>query len=206
MQTQQQESIQPLTKGEKTHLRLRAIAASEFAQRGFHNTKVSDIVLASGLSQPTFYNYFESKEAAYEELVGEFRKRLEALTKTLLIETSMSQQDLLESVGASFLKFLDFLAEDADLTQIGFFQPPGCTATKAGLASWIARNIAKEQAIGLFRSDISSTQIGKCFVGMIDQMARDPMTPPERAAIARSCALLLCDGLWQRGSRIQEVI
>jgi AcrR family transcriptional regulator len=195
---QQQKTIQPLTKGEKTHLRLRAIAASEFAQRGFHDTKVSDIVLASGLSQPTFYNYFESKEAAYEELVGEFRKRLEALTKTLLIETSMSQQALLESVSGSFLKFLDFLAEDADLTHIGFFQPPGCTKTKAGLASWIASNIAKEQAIGLFRSDISSVQIGKCFVGMIDQMARDPMTAPERAAVARGCALLLCDGLWQR--------
>lgn len=199
MPKQQEKTPHSLTKGEKTHLRLRAVAASEFAQRGFHDTKVSDIVLASGLSQPTFYNYFESKEAAYEELVGEFRTRLEALTKTLLIETSMSQQALLASVSSSFLKFLDFLAEDADLTQIGFFQPPGCTATKAGLASWIASNIAKEQAIGLFRSDICATQIGKCFVGMIDQMARDPMTAQERGAVARGCALLLCDGLWQRG-------
>jgi AcrR family transcriptional regulator len=198
MQKQQQKTIQPLTKGEKTHQRLRTIAASEFAQRGFHDTKVSDIVHASGLSQPTFYNYFESKEAAYEELVGEFRKRLEALTKTLLIETSMSQQALLESVSGSFQKFLDFLAQDADLTHIGFFQPPGCTKTKAGLASLIASNIAKEQAIGLFRADISSEQIGKCFVGMIDQMARDPATPQERAAIARGCALLFCDGMRQR--------
>jgi AcrR family transcriptional regulator len=185
MQKQQQKTIQPLTKGEKTHQRLRTIAASEFAQRGFHDTKVSDIVHASGLSQPTFYNYFESKEAAYEELVGEFRKRLEALTKTLLIETSMSQQALLESVSGSFQKFLDFLAQDADLTHIG-------------LASLIASNIAKEQAIGLFRADISSEQIGKCFVGMIDQMARDPATPQERAAIARGCALLFCDGMRQR--------
>jgi len=199
MSLQKNASVPVLTKGEKTHVRLRTVAAAEFAQRGFHNTKVSDIVQASGLSQPTFYNYFESKEAAYEELVGEFRRRLEALTKTLLIETSLSQQDLLTSVGSSFLQFFDFLAEDPALTAIGFFQPPGCTATKDGLASWIASNIAKEQAIGLFRSDVSCARIGKCFVGMIDQVARDTLSAPQRAEAARECALLLCDGLWLRG-------
>lgn len=198
MQKQENAPCPPLTKGEKTHVRLRAVAAAEFAQRGFHNTKISDIVKASGLSQPTFYNYFESKEAAYEQLIGEFRKRLEALTKTLLIETSMSQEQLLKSVGSSFLQFFDFLAQDADLTAIGFFQPPGCTETKAGLASWIGQNIAKEQAIGLFRADISPMQIGKCFVGMLDQLAREPTNAAERAEIARGCALLMCDGLWRR--------
>jgi AcrR family transcriptional regulator len=184
-----------LTKGEQTHARLRTIAAAEFARRGFHNTKVSDIVQASGLSQPTFYNYFDSKEAAYEELVGEFRRRLEALTHTLLIKTALSPAELLDSVGSSFQQFLDFLADDPDLTEIGFFQPPGCTATKAGLASWIARNIAKEQEICLFRSDISSVQIGKCFVGMLDQMARGAADAATRRENARGCALLLCHGL-----------
>ncbi|WP_249673948.1 TetR/AcrR family transcriptional regulator [Pseudomonas abieticivorans] len=184
-----------LTKGEQTHARLRAVATAEFAKRGFHNTKVSDIVLASGLSQPTFYNYFQSKEAAYEELVGEFRRRLEALTQTLLIKTVMSPGEALDSVTSSFQQFLDFLAEDPCLTEIGFFQPPGCTATKAGLAAWIASNIAKEQAIGLYRADVTSVQIGKCFVGMLDQMARGQVSARERAANARGCATLLCQGL-----------
>lgn len=188
-----------LSKGEKTYARLRAAAASEFARRGYHNTKVSDVVKASGLTQPTFYNYFESKEAAYETLVGEFRRRLEALTGTLLIETSLNQAELLHSVGDSFLQFFDFLAADPDLTEIGFFQPPGCTVTKAGLAQWIARNIAAEQAIGLFRSDISAVQISKCFVGMIDQMAREPVPAgEEREKAAYLCSVLLCDGLWRR--------
>jgi hypothetical protein len=104
----------------------------------------------------------------------------------------------MKSVGTSFLKFFDFLAQDADLTTIGFFQPPGCTETKAGLASWIGENIAKEQAIGLFRSDISPLQIGKCFVGMLDQLAREPADAAGRAEIARGCAVLMCDGLWLR--------
>lgn len=191
-------STPTLTKGEQTHARLRRVAAGEFARRGFHGTKVSDIVKASGLTQPTFYSYFDSKEAAYEELVGEFRRRLEALISTMLIKTAMTPQELLDSVATSFLRFFDFLAQDHDLTQIGFFQPPGCTMTKAGMATWIGNNIAKEQQIGLFRTDIPAEMIGKCFVGMVDQMARDPANAATRQANARHCALLLCDGLWLR--------
>ncbi|WP_455922956.1 TetR/AcrR family transcriptional regulator [Pseudomonas putida] len=185
----------PLTKGEQTHARLRRAAAAEFARRGFHETKVSDIVKASGLTQPTFYSYFESKEAAYEELVGEFRRRLEALISTMLIKTSLDADELVDSVATSFLRFFDFLAQDPDLTQIGFFQPPGCTQTKAGMATWIGNNIAKEQQIGLFRSDVPAQMIGKCFVGMVDQMAREPVSAEERRANARGCAVLLCEGL-----------
>ncbi|WAH56066.1 TetR/AcrR family transcriptional regulator [Pseudomonas silvicola] len=188
-------TLLPRTKGEQTHARLRRVAAAEFAQRGFHSTKVSDIVKASGLSQPTFYSYFESKEAAYEELVGEFRQRLEALISTLLIKTSLETGQLVDSVAESFLKFFDFLAQDPDLTQIGFFQPPGCTLTKAGMARWIGNNIAKEQQIGLFRSDVPAQMIGKAFVGMVDQMGRDVVDAPTRRANARWCAVLLCEGL-----------
>jgi len=188
----------PRTKGEQTHARLRRIAAAEFARRGFHSTKVSDIVKASGLSQPTFYSYFDSKEAAYEELVGEFRRRLEALIRTMLIKTTLDADHLIDSVATSFLRFFDFLAQDPDLTEIGFFQPPGCTLTKAGMATWIGNNIAKEQHIGLFRTDIPADMIGKCFVGMVDQMAHEPTDASTRQANARHCALLLCNGLWLR--------
>ena len=192
-------STPTLTKGEQTHARLRSAAAAEFARRGFHETKVSDIVKASGLTQPTFYSYFDSKEAAYEELVGEFRRRLEALISTLLIKTALHPAELLDSVATSFLRFFDFLAQDPDLTQIGFFQPPGCTQTKADMASWIGSNIAKEQQIGLFRTDIPADMIGKCFVGMVDQMARETVDAETRRANARYCAGLLCEGLWVKG-------
>ncbi|MCR8717702.1 TetR/AcrR family transcriptional regulator [Pseudomonas syringae] len=181
-----------LTKGEKTRARLRKIAAAEFAQRGFHNTKVSDIVKASELTQPAFYKYFDSKEAAYEELVGEFRSRLEVLTSTLLIS---GQHDVLSSVEDAMLRVLDFLSEDPHLTEIGFFQPPASLMTKAGLASWIASNVKKEQSMGIFRPDIRAEQIGKCYVGMLDQIAREGLAPKERALAAHECALLIFEGI-----------
>ncbi|NTI63750.1 TetR/AcrR family transcriptional regulator [Agrobacterium rhizogenes] len=184
------------SKGEQTKSRLRKSAAATFARRGYHDTKVSDIVRERGLSQPTFYSYFTSKEAAYNELVGEFRDRLKALTRTLLIEAEIAPDAVIERVGLSVRKILDFLAEDPDLTEIGFFQPPACVVTKAELARWIAENIVKEQYNLLFRHDIAADQIGRLFVGMIEALARGPVTEEERARNARDCALLICEGLW----------
>lgn len=184
-----------LSKGERTHANLRRHAAAEFARLGYHNTKVSDIVKATGVSQPTFYCYFESKEMAYDCLMVEFRARLEALTQTFLIEGEAHADQVFDRVALSFQMLLDFLAEDPDLTQIGFFQPPGCTETKAGLAHWIGQNIAKEQRNGLYRQDISAVQMGQCFVGMLDQMARIPGDAQTRRELSIGCARLLCEDI-----------
>ena len=192
------DAVSAVSKGEQTHARLRKAAAAVFALRGFHATKVSDIVEQLGVSQPTFYNYFASKEAAYDELVQEFRRRLQALTATLLIEPGIPSAEVVDRVALSFRKFLDFLADDPDLTEIGFFQPPGCTPTKVGMAAWIASNIAQEQHSGLFRDEVPAPQVGQCFVGMVDQMARNRPDAATRAALAQGCARLLCNGLWAR--------
>ena len=95
----------------------------------------------------------------------------------------------------SFISFLSFLAEDPDLTEIGLFQPPGCTETKASLAVWIADNIAQEQELGVFSKDVDALTVARCFVGMIDQaarVARDEMTLEE---LAMGCARVLCKGI-----------
>lgn len=58
----------------KRHLhnsqKLRAAAIREFAQHGLQGTKVSNIVAAAELTQPSFYRTWPSKEAAYEEIVS----------------------------------------------------------------------------------------------------------------------------------------
>lgn len=44
------------------------IAASVFANRGYHNTAVKDIVAAAGISVGSFYFYFKGKEQLFTEL------------------------------------------------------------------------------------------------------------------------------------------
>ncbi|PZM67525.1 TetR/AcrR family transcriptional regulator [Paenibacillus dendritiformis] len=47
-----------------------------FACKGYHSTKVSDVVKAAGVSQGTFYWYFQSKEQLVLELIEDGKEKL----------------------------------------------------------------------------------------------------------------------------------
>ena len=110
-----------LTKGERTRLQLLEVAAAEFAERGFQHTRISDIVARAGVTQPVFYQYFTSKQAAYDELVGMFAKRLRGIIGQER-EPGAPGSGLDERVRASVGGLLAILRENPDLTRIGFFQ------------------------------------------------------------------------------------
>lgn len=92
----------PLHPQTKRHLhntqRLRDAAIREFARHGLHGTKVSSIVAAAQLTQPSFYRTWPSKEAAFEQIVSETRRswrdaaaQIMAGPATLTLEQRMSQ-------------------------------------------------------------------------------------------------------------------
>src|SRR5687768_5986914 len=51
-------------------------AAQLFAERGYAETRVIDIVKAAGVAKGLFYWYFENKEALFRELIADTRLRL----------------------------------------------------------------------------------------------------------------------------------
>jgi AcrR family transcriptional regulator len=51
-------------------------AAALFAERGYAETRVIDIVRAAGVAKGLFYWYFDNKESLFEELAGSIRLRL----------------------------------------------------------------------------------------------------------------------------------
>ena len=97
------------------------MAAAEFAERGFQHTRISDIVARAGVTQPVFYQYFTSKQAAYDELVGMFAERLRGIIGRARARRAGFGLD--ERVRASVGGLLAILRENPDLTRIGFFQP-----------------------------------------------------------------------------------
>lgn len=46
-------------------------AAELFGTQGYHSTSVSDIIAQAGIARGTFYLYFQSKRAIFEELVDQ---------------------------------------------------------------------------------------------------------------------------------------
>jgi AcrR family transcriptional regulator len=51
-------------------------AAQLFAERGFEETRIKDIVDAAGVAKGLFYWYFENKEALFAEVAADIRLRL----------------------------------------------------------------------------------------------------------------------------------
>ena len=80
--------------GEQSRALLLTIAAEEFAQKGYYETKISTLVQRAGLTQPTFYLYFKSKEAIFQELIDSFIKGLSDLTTVSRLETGIDFNSL----------------------------------------------------------------------------------------------------------------
>ena len=64
------------TQGQERKLQLLDEAATLFAERGYAETRVLDIVQAAGVAKGLFYWYFENKEALFRELVEQNRLQL----------------------------------------------------------------------------------------------------------------------------------
>lgn len=70
-------SGRPLSaRGLRTRQRLLDAAEEVFAELGWHDASIVKITEAAGVSQGTFYLYFESKQELFEELVRDLNRRV----------------------------------------------------------------------------------------------------------------------------------
>lgn len=65
-------------KGAETRARLIGAARQVFERDGFLTARISDIAAAAGLSQGSFYHYFDSKEQIFREVAEAQEERLTA--------------------------------------------------------------------------------------------------------------------------------
>lgn len=182
-------------RGQATKERLRRASIRVFALKGFHDTKVSDIVAEAGVSQPAFYIYFASKEAAYEALVREFRTALREATQQCLLMPDTAPEALYGKVRASFELALNLLGRDRDLTKIGFYQVPASQVTRQQFLGWIVSNMMQEQRSGILRTDIPATHQARLVIGLLDQMGQIPEQDAASDDLAGICARMFCDAL-----------
>ncbi|MDS9998778.1 TetR family transcriptional regulator [Bacillus atrophaeus] len=189
-------------KGEESRKRLLKAAAHEFSIRGFHETKVSAIVKRAGLTQPSFYLYFQSKEAIFEELINDFHSRLRKLTESLLLETGLHANDVTNKVLSAVETVFQFLAEDKDLTRIGFFLNPEAKQLKQDVAMVLKDNLEAEQRLGYFRSELEMETVAECLIGMIEHLTDSYLLTgvKDPASLAAQVVNLLIYGMLPKGS------
>jgi len=173
-------------KGRETRQRLLRVAEEEFALRGYHEAKISEIVKKAGLTQPAFYLYFSSKEAIYEELVRQFRTGIIDLLESSRIEPGLQRREISARVTFVLERILGYLNDHRGLAQIGFIQDAEAEAIKKTMAEIIAGNLRSEQELGYFRQEPDMEMVAHSLVGVIDrltvtQLLTDRLSPKEAA-------------------------
>lgn len=156
--------------GEQSRALLLEVAAEEFAQKGYFHTKISDIVKRAGLTQPSFYLYFESKDAIFQELVDLFRNRLSELTSNSRVQSGLDLPALPERITSGLSAIFKFFMENQNLTRIGFFMAPDAVEFKEILAGQIEANLLSEQQAGYFREDIDMGIVAESLTGIIERL------------------------------------
>ncbi len=102
-------------RGRRTQRALLDAAASEFGEKGFHESSVVSITTRAGVALGSFYTYFESKDALFRALVRDMSERVKnqvaPVVAANVLGSIAAEQPALEA-------FLAFVREHKELYRI----------------------------------------------------------------------------------------
>jgi len=101
---------------EKTRQDLLAAAKRVLADKGYHNTKITDIAFAADIGVGTFYLYYPTKEALFLELVEDTAR----LLKEEMDQARAAIDDPVEKTRITHLTFFRFARTNRELLKIIF--------------------------------------------------------------------------------------
>lgn len=156
--------------GEVTRKILFNCAIEQFANHGYHSTKISDIVKKANVTQPTFYIYFENKETIFEEIIKSFQQQLMELTADSLLEENIEEHSLKSEIVSGLTRVLTFFAENPLLTKIGFFEADSASKLKHIMVKKIAQDLEAEQKLGYFSDELDMYIVATSLVGSIERL------------------------------------
>ena len=140
----------PLDPAQETRSRILEAAVTVFASKGYHDTKVDDIVAESKTSKGSFYFYFPSKQDIFLALVDTFADLLEnQLRERIASETSgMARVDLALHV------CLEIFGKYRGLAKIALVQ-----ATGLGIAFEEKRRAVNERFIKIIQENLDEAVV-----------------------------------------------
>lgn len=133
--------------GADTRTRILEAAAAVFATKGYHDTRVEDIVEASGTSKGGFYFHWPSKEKIFLALVDTFASLLEGRLMSRLSETAGGVERLDAALGVC----VDTFRRYRSLAKIALVQ-----ATGLGMAFEEKRHEVEDRFVAIIRDNLSS--------------------------------------------------
>ncbi len=183
-----------------------ACAVRVFSRKGYHATTVSDIIEEAGVARGTFYLYFKSKRAIFDELLDDYLKAL--LGQIRRVDLSEGADPPVRQMLGNMERVLGALLDSQDLTRILLHEAVGLDADfDRKLAEFYGQLVALAEAslrlgqrMGLVRG-CDPRVAALCVVGavkeVVDHAASAPGTLPDRAVLARELLGVVLGGVFR---------
>ncbi|MGD8192216.1 TetR/AcrR family transcriptional regulator [Brevibacillus ginsengisoli] len=188
------------TKGQASRARLLESAKHLFANKGYQQTKVSDIVKAAGLTQAAFYLYFTSKDAIFAELVDEFRQQTKLLANNFRQLAKLSPPEIPAQIVSNLKGIFTYLSSNPELTRIAWFESPEAETIKNEIIQLVTGNLAGNQAAGHIRQRIKPAFVAEFVIGAVDRLTNKWLLTGEKTPdeLAEEMADLVMNGILVR--------
>jgi AcrR family transcriptional regulator len=93
-----------------------AVARRIFSEKGYHATSIHHLIESADIARGTFYLYFESKRAIFDELLDQLVTTLQAQVKR--IEVGPGAPDPVEQMNATVDRVLKTLLDNREMARI----------------------------------------------------------------------------------------
>jgi AcrR family transcriptional regulator len=152
-----------------------AAARRIFADKGYHATSIDDIIAAADIARGTFYLYFESKRAIFDELLDQLFTTLASTVKR--IEVGPTALPPVEQMDATVDRVLDTLLENREMARILLREAVGIDGEfDQKLAQFYGRieallvsAVQTGQEMGLVRP-CEATVVARCVLGSVKEV------------------------------------
>ncbi|OBZ09069.1 TetR family transcriptional regulator [Bacillus sp. FJAT-27264] len=117
-----------------------AAALDLFARKGYHGTKISDVVKATGVSQGTFYWHFKSKEQLTLELIEDGKEKLIQVIQQGYRKHAGTVDDMVGSSARLLTDLFTFAHQNRDLMALLLMKGQGADQPirEAVSQTWVA--------------------------------------------------------------------
>ena len=146
-------------RGELTLRKILDAARDEFGERGFSESTIVGITQRAGVALGTFYTYFDSKEAVFQELVRDMSAQVRDHVAPVMKDAS----DALDAERRALEAFLRFAREHRQVYRIideaEFVEPAGFREHYETTASRIAARLVAGRKAGQISKQVSDEDI-----------------------------------------------
>jgi len=146
-------------RGERTLRKILDAARAEFGDRGFSESTIVGITQRAGVALGTFYTYFDSKEAIFQEVVRD----MSAQVRDRVAPEFKNASDAIDGERRALEAFLRFASEHRDVYRIideaEFVEPQGFREHYETTASRIAARLRAARSKGDVDAHLSDADI-----------------------------------------------